>query len=111
MNDPWWSKIIPDIRAWATFGMFVMVFYMLHLLATHPELADNELFKTVATLLVGSGAFGLCCSFIWGGSKTTAGAIETVNHMARRASDAPAAGGTVTVSPPANVTVVTEDGK
>lgn len=86
---PWWADIIPDIRAWATLGMFALIFYLLHLIAVHQELRENELFKTVATLLVGSGAFGLACSFLWGGSKTTSAASETVNAMAR-ASAAPA---------------------
>lgn len=90
-GGPWWRLLIPDIRAWATAAMFGLVFYLLHLIATHPELAQNELFKTVATLLVGSGAFGLVCAFLWGGSKATTGAIETVNQMAKQGGG-PAAG-------------------
>lgn len=82
-DRPWWADLVPDIRAWATAGMFGLIFYLLFLISTHKELASNELFKTVATLLVGSGAFGLVCSFLWGGSKTTAAASETVNAMAR----------------------------
>lgn len=83
---PWWADLIPDIRAWATAGMFGLVAFLLHLIAAHPELQDNELFKTVATLLVGTGGFGLACSFLWGGSKATTAAIDTVNDMAKRPS-------------------------
>ena len=51
---PWW---VPDIRAWATAGMFILVFYVITLIAFVPEVSKSELFKTVATLLLGSGAF------------------------------------------------------
>jgi hypothetical protein len=78
--------LLPDVRGWATIGMFALVFYLLHLISTHPELKDNELFKTVATLLIGSGAFGLVCSFLWGGSKASVSAVDTVNAVAKQAS-------------------------
>lgn len=108
MSAPGW----PDIRGWATIAMFAMVFYILHLLATHPELASNELFKTVVTLLIGSGAFGLVCAFLWGGSKASVAAADTVNTMAK-ASAIPAqpAPGSVTVTPPATVNVETTEAK
>jgi hypothetical protein len=109
---PWWAsfiaELIPDIRAWATAAMFVLVFYMLHLIATHPEMASNELFKTVATLLIGSGAFGLVCAFLWGGSKGSASAIDTVNAMARSSpgpSTPPGGTATVTAAPDVDITV------
>lgn len=95
---PWWADLIPDIRAWATAGMFALVAFLLHLIATHPELQDNELFKTVATLLLGSGGFGLACAFLWGGSKATAAAIDTVNDMAKRPTP-PAVAESAAVSP------------
>ena len=90
---PWQAdlvrELIPDVRGWATIAMFGLVAYMLHLIATHEELASNELFKTVATLLVGSGAFGLVCAFLWGGSKASVSAVETVNAMAKSAAPPP----------------------
>lgn len=94
----------PDVRAWATLGMFLLVFYVVTLIAFIPAVSDSELFKTIATLLLGSGAFGLACSFIWGGSKATTGAIETVNEMARANAPPP---GSISVPPPATVTVET----
>lgn len=81
---PWWADLIPDIRAWSTAAMFGVVVFILSLIAEHPELQDNELFKTLATLLVGTGGFGLVCAFLWGGSKATTAAIDTVNDMAKR---------------------------
>lgn len=83
-DRPWWADHLPtpDIRSVATLLMFAMIFYMLWLIANVPTLAANELFKTVATLLVGSGAFGLVCAFLWGGSKASVAAADTVNAMA-----------------------------
>lgn len=99
-KPPWWFELFPDVRAWATIGMFALVAYDLHLIATHEELATNELFKTVSVLLLGTGGFGLLCAFLWGGSKASVAAAETVNEMAK---NAPPPGG-----PPAPV-VVTND--
>jgi hypothetical protein len=82
-NAPWWAVHIPDIRAWATLGMFVLVFYVITLIAFVPGVGVNELFKTIATLLLGSGAFGLVCAFLWGGSKASVAAADTVNVMAK----------------------------
>ena len=81
MKGPGW----PDVRGWATIGMFALVFYVVTLIAFVPSVSDSELFKTIATLLLGSGAFGLVCAFIWGGSKATTGAIDAVNEIAKRA--------------------------
>lgn len=77
-----------DTRGWATIGMFALVFYVVTLIAFVPAVSESELFKTIATLLLGSGAFGLVCAFLWGGSKATTGAIDTVNDVARRAGGA-----------------------
>lgn len=73
----------PDVRGWATLAMFLLVFYVVSLIAFVPRVSDSELFKTIATLLLGSGAFGLVVAFLWGGSKATTSAIETVNEMAK----------------------------
>lgn len=73
-----------DARGWSTIAMFSLVLKILDLIDKHPALANNELFKTAVILLLGTGGFGLTCSFLWGGSKGTAGAIDTVNAMARQ---------------------------
>lgn len=97
MKTPDW----PDVRGWATIGMFALVFYVISLIAFVPRVSDSELFKTVATLLLGSGAFGLVCAFLWGGSKVTAAAAETVNHMARQQGPVIATGDKPTINAPA----------
>lgn len=86
-----WRHLVPDIRAWATLGMFALVFYVVSLIAFVPRLSDSDLFKTVATLILGSGAFGLVCAFLWGGSKATTSAVETVNQMAKSTTTPPSA--------------------
>jgi hypothetical protein len=108
VTKPWWADHIPqpDIRGLATVGMFCLIAYLLWLIANVEVLAKNELFKTVATLLVGSGAFGLVCSYIWGGSKASVAAADTVNAMARSTSSsaltAPSSGTqNITVTTPA----------
>lgn len=96
----------PDVRGWATLGMFALVFYVVTLIAFVPRVSDSELFKTIATLLLGSGAFGLVCAFLWGGSKASAAAIDTVNEVARKATPGPADGSaTITTTPPATVEI------
>lgn len=89
--DPKWMRLIPNERGWATIGIFALVFYMLFLIDRNSELRDSDLFKTVATLLMGSGAFGLVCAFLWGGSKASVAASDTVNAVARGAAPAAAA--------------------
>jgi hypothetical protein len=92
-NEPWWARFIPDVRAWATVGMFGLAAYALTLVAMKPELADNRLFTTMATLLFGTGGLGLACSFLWGGSKTSMHAAETVTDAFRDKHQQPAEGG------------------
>lgn len=80
--EPWWSRLLPDVRGWATFGIFILVAYVFSLIARNPGLANNELFKTATILLLGTGGFGLVCAFLWGGSKASNAAADTVNAIA-----------------------------
>lgn len=111
MNHPpfWWPN---DIRAWATFGMFVLVAGIVFAVYSKPELADNNLFATLATLLVGTGGFGLMTSFLWGGTKSASGAVEAMTSMAATAAKTTAdsataadAGVTVKAEPDVDITV------
>jgi len=105
----WWPN---DIRAWASLGMFALVFVILWMIYDKPELADNNLFATVATLLAGTGGFGLMVSFLWGGTKSSAGAVEAMTSMAATAAKTTAdsatandAGVTVKAEPDVDITV------
>lgn len=75
MNMRW-----PDIREWATIGMFLLVAWVIWIIAY--VFHDLELFKTMATLIVGGAGFGAVCAFLWGGTKASAGAVETVTNLA-----------------------------
>lgn len=68
----------PDVRGWATVGMFALVAYVVSLAAFVPGLGANELFKTLSILICGTGGFGLVCAFLWGGSKASVHAAEAV---------------------------------
>jgi hypothetical protein len=76
---------VPDQRGWAMIGVFGLGFTVILALVLKPELGDNQLFATIATLIFGSGMLGLICSFLWGGSKATNSAIDTVNDIAKTA--------------------------
>ena len=81
---PWWIVLVPDVRGWATLGLFLLVFFIVALIAFVPSVGTNELFKTIATLLLASGGFGLLLAFLWGGSRASVAAADTVNEMAKR---------------------------
>lgn len=84
---PWWA---PDIRAWATAAMFALAALDLCIAAFVSGIDKNELFKTISTLLWGTGAFGLVCAFLWGGSKASVAAADSVNEIAKGAAPAAA---------------------
>jgi hypothetical protein len=68
---------VPDQRGWAMIGVFGLGFTVILALVLKPELGDNQLFATIATLIFGSGMLGLICS--------TNSAIDTVNDIAKTA--------------------------
>lgn len=94
---------IPDTRGWTTIGLFVLVFYIFHLMHVDPKLAATDLFKTVATLICGSGGLGLLFSFVWGGTKSSAGAVEALTEMGR--TNAATTAGQPTVNVPSATSV------
>lgn len=114
--EPWWGKLFPDVRGWATIGSFALAFYTLYLISAHPNLASNEIFKTAVILLLGTGGLGLVYSFLWGGSKASVQAADSVNEIAKGASSgavAAAAAATSAAGPapgasPVAVTVTNE---
>ncbi len=91
LKSKWALADVADIRGFVVVCMVVMLFYILHLVATHPELATNDLFKDICKQLAGVGGFGLVLMFLFGGSKASNEAVATVNDMARKPAAAPAA--------------------
>ena len=45
----------PDTRGWALAALFVTTWFILGLIAWKPDLSNNTMFVTLATLIVGSG--------------------------------------------------------
>jgi ABC-type branched-subunit amino acid transport system permease subunit len=43
-----------DARGWIGFGVYVLCWAVIALLATVPELRSDEFFKTIATLIIGA---------------------------------------------------------
>lgn len=78
-----------DIRGLVVISMVGITIYILHLTAEHPELATNKLFEDIVKQLVGVGGFGLILMFLFGGSKASNAAADTVNEMARQSSPTP----------------------
>lgn len=102
-KSPWWLPLVPDVRAWATVAIFALAAYDLWLIANHPALATNEIFKTATILLMGTGGLGLACSFLWGGSKASMAAADTVNALAVNAAGPPPTTSTTTTTTTAGI--------
>lgn len=74
---------LTDVRSLVVISMVLMTIYILHLIAVNPELAENKLFEDVVKNLTGVGGFGLILMFLFGGSKASNQAIDTVNEIAK----------------------------
>ena len=97
MTDPkadFWNRLLdrlPDIRAWVAIGLFALTGYVLHLMATKPDLADSQLFTALATAIVVSGLIGGVVAFLFGSSKSSQAKDQTIAAMAASASANPPA--------------------
>ena len=60
---------LPEDRGVVTAFLCALVFYVITLMAFIPNLATNELFKTIATLIVGTAFVGGVVAFYFGNSK------------------------------------------
>jgi hypothetical protein len=92
---------IPDARGWIGIGVFVLTVMVLWMLAIFPELRHDEFFKTIATLIIGTGFVNGVVS--WAYSATKSGG-ELADKQAdiikeRAATDAAAVAATPTGTP------------
>lgn len=69
-----WANMMqaPDSHGWLAVAIISLVFYIITLLAFVPSLQDNELFKTLATVIVGSGFIGGVIAYFYSNSKSKA---------------------------------------
>jgi len=71
---PAWLALLPDTRAFLALGFFALTGYVLHLLATQPNLGDNKLFFALAEGVVITGLIGGVVAFYFAASKSGGGA-------------------------------------
>ncbi|WP_375272033.1 hypothetical protein [Sphingomonas sp.] len=65
MTGPGW----PDARGWVGVGSFVLTVVVLGMLAFVPELRKDEFFKTIATLIIGTGFVNGVVNWAYGATK------------------------------------------
>jgi hypothetical protein len=73
---------MPDSRTMLSAGLLALIFYIITLAALIPTLATNDLFKTLATLLVGTAFVGGVVAFYFGSSKNSSDKDETISKQA-----------------------------
>lgn len=69
---------MPDARGWLSIGLVALVFYILTLVAFVPTLTGNELFKTLAILIVGTAFVGGAIAFYFSSTKGSADKDATI---------------------------------
>lgn len=72
---------MPDARGMIVVGLFALVFFIFGLIAWVPSLNDNELFKTLATLIVGTGFVSGAITFYFGSSKNSTDKDQTISKQ------------------------------
>lgn len=72
----------PDSRGWALIGLFALTTLVIVALVVRPELSNNTLFDTIATLVVGSGGLLNAVGYFFGSSKSATAKDETITTLA-----------------------------
>jgi len=72
----------PDARGWTMIGLFALTGGILGAVAFNPTLEKNELFSSLATLIVGAGGFLGAVGFMFGTSKASSDKDQTIATMA-----------------------------
>lgn len=107
MNPRRFHFHLPDFRGWAAIGFFGLTFMSLAMIDHNPALLGIPSFMQFIGGLATGGVL-LVASHLFGGTKSGA---ETNAKLAEAiGTSTPAAPGAVTVTPPATVTVTTEEG-
>lgn len=68
---------LPDTRGFALLGLFLLVAFILGLIALNPSLASVQLFGTIATSIV-TGGFIVALNFFFGSSKGSSDKDATI---------------------------------
>ena len=74
----------PDTRGWALAALFVTTWFILGLIAWKPDLSNNTMFVTLATLIVGSGGLLNGLGYFYGSSKSSTAKDDTIASMSQK---------------------------
>lgn len=107
MNDWRW----PDARGWIGLGAFFLTVMVLWMLAVFPDLRQDEFFKTIATLIIGTGFINGVVSWAYSATKSggeladrNAALVERQTDTAASVAALAADNRSVRVDPPATMT-------
>lgn len=78
----------PDARGWIGIGIYTMCTQLLWMMALYPELRQDEFFKTISTLVIGTGFINGVVSWAY---SATQGGGEAAKSSARIAEQAASA--------------------
>lgn len=67
--EPWWARLIPDIRGLVIVGYFGLAARLLYMIEGNPALLKDAAFMTVVTLILATG-LGTIATYLFGGTKT-----------------------------------------
>jgi hypothetical protein len=104
--EPWWLRLIPDVRGWAMAGYFGLTYYLLKMIDDNPELLANSSFMQFAQALATGGVL-LVATNLFGGTKSGAEAgAKTADALKAAMAASPPPGpppATVTIEPPVTI--------
>lgn len=78
----------PDARGWIGVGVFVLTVMVLWMLAAFPELRQDEFFKTIATLIVGTGFINGVVSWAYSATKSGGELADNNAEIVRKQAEA-----------------------
>lgn len=93
---------MPDSRGWTMIGLFALTGGILLAVTLNPTLEKNELFSSLATLIVGAGGFLGAVGFMFGTSKASSEKDSTITTLVNQTPPAPTVSAQVTEPLPAN---------
>lgn len=80
---------LPDARGWIGIGAFALTVMVLWMLAAFPDLRKDEFFKTIATLIIGTGFINGVVSWAYGATKAGGELADHNAEIVRKHATAP----------------------
>jgi hypothetical protein len=79
----------PNSRDWIAIGTFVLTVMLLWMMKGDPELMKNDFFKTIATLIIGTGFVNGPVAWAFSTTKSGTEAAESNAKVAQQQTDVP----------------------